>query len=262
MQDFDEAYERQYPVLERAAARLRALLRDVAASIGDRKLVRAKIESVRIKKLPSLRRKARKLVWDAETALHTCSDLVGGRVVCNNVEDVYRFAELIREQLSIDAGPVTRQDYIKNPTSDGYRALHLNFRLNASDGFGFAYVACEVQIRSRLQDSWAELSHGDICKQDKLPQDLRDRAKDLSCLLATADEIATDIRARVARETEPPKARPRLDRVSVEGLAYVFKDVFGRAPPDYVVTEALNRADELGVSVVPLPFALYRIDRS
>ena len=95
-------------------------------------------------------------------------DLVGGRVVCNNVKDVYRFEALLRESLPFQAGPVERQDYIQTP-KNGYRALHLNFRLHVGKPLARQAIPCEAQIRSRLQDAWAELTHTDIYKHDDLP---------------------------------------------------------------------------------------------
>jgi len=233
MSKLDEAYRRKRPALERAARELEKLLLAVVGQIENRKLVRAEFDDVRPKSLSSLERKAKRFKWSPEEALSQCDDLVGGRVVCNNVEDVYRFEELLRDTLPVDSGLTERQDYIANPTRQGYRALHLHISLNVSERLGYELIPCEIQIRSRLQDAWAEISHADIYKHDNLPADLRARAKDLSRLLATADEIASEIRSRVAQVTEPPKERPRLDRVTADGIAYIFKDVFGRAPPDY-----------------------------
>lgn len=261
MSNFEQAYKRKRPALERAAKQLRSLLVQVAAQIEDPKLVRAEIDDIRIKGAGSLKRKAQRAGWSVEDAFTQCPDIVGGRVVCNNVEDVYRFEELLKENLSIESSQLGRQDYIKNPTNQGYRALHLNIRLNVSETFGFEMIPCEIQIRTRLQDAWAELAHSDIYKQDRLPEDLRLRAKDLAQLLATADSIATDIRGRVQRVTEPPTTSPNLDRVSAEALSYIFRDVFGRAPPDYVVAESLNRCEELGIGpLTGLPTILRRQD--
>ena len=260
MNAFDEAYERSRPELERAVKQLELLLLNVLGRIEDRKLVRAKFDNVRPKSLSSLKRKARSAGWSVDEALSQCPDLVAGRVVCNNVEDVYRFEALLRECLSIESGPPKRQDYIDQP-KHGYRALHLSFRLNAGQGFEYVMIPCEVQIRSRLQDAWAEIVHADIYKQGNLPPDLRDRAGDLSRLLATAEEIAGDIRARARQLTEPPEEQPQLDQVLAEGLAYIFKDVFGRAPPDYAITMALNMCDDLGIRVLEeLPDILKRQD--
>ena len=261
MSDFEETYARQRSALERAAKRLHALLREVVGRIEDKELVRAEFDDVRAKELPSLKRKAKREGWGPEEALTICNDLVGGRVVCNNVEDVYRFAELLKEVLPTVSGPIQRVDYIEKPTRQGYRALHLYIRLNVAETFGYELIPCEIQIRSRLQDTWAKLSHPDIYKHDGLPEDLRARARDLANNLATADATASDIRRRVQRLTEPPKDRPNLDRVLPEGIAYIFKDVFGRAPPEYVVAQAMNICEDLEIaSLKDLPGILGRVE--
>lgn len=169
-------------------------------------------------------------------------------MVCNNIEDVYRFVELFKERLPGEWTTFESQDQIASPNAGGYRALHVNFRLDVGEHpFGRDLVPCEVQIRSRLQDAWAELSHDDIYKQPDLPEDLRARGKDLAEVLAAADRIASDIRAKVRKETAPTGERPQLDRVSQDGLAYIFRNVFGRSPPDYVVRRALNLCRELKI---------------
>lgn len=258
MSTLHDAYSQVRPLLEHAANRLRSLLQDVVGRIEDRRLVRVEFDAVRPKTPASLARKAREAGWSPDETLSRCPDLVGGRVGCNNVEDVYRFEALLRERLPFEAGPVERQDYIHTP-KDGYRALHLNFRLDAGTPLAPQAVPCEVQIRSRLQDAWAELSHADIYKHDDLPADLLARAVDLSRLLAAAEEIAGDIRARVRQVTEPPDEQPPLTRVSAAGLAYIFKDVFGRAPADYVVRMALSTSEDLDIAALEgLPTILKR----
>ena len=251
-------YERRTPAIERAGRRLRSILAEVVAAIEDKTLVRAEVRSIRLKELSSIERKAAAKGWKADEALLACSDLIGGRVVCNNIEDVYRFAELLKERIPTAFGEFEIQDHIKKPNNGGYRALHVNFRLDVGQHpLHPDLVPCEVQIRSRLQDAWAELSHDDIYKQPNLPEDLRSRAKDLAEILAAADRIASDIRARVTEESIPPEQRPNLSRVSREGLAFLFKETFGRSPPDYVIRRALNLSSDLDIgSLERLPAVL------
>ena len=238
-------------MLLRAENRLQAILEGVAARIEDKTLVRAEVRPTRIKGLSSIERKARMHGWEPAAALSNCGDLIGGRVVCNNVEDVYRFRELLMESLPNLWGAVETQDFIADPNPGGYRALHVNMRIDAGKHLlDRDLVPCEVQIRSRLQDSWAELSHDDIYKQPDLPEDLRARAKDLAEVLAAADRIASDIRLRVARVTAAPGDRPDLSRVSEDGLRFVFNEVFGRSPPDYTVRQSLNLCEELGIATL------------
>jgi hypothetical protein len=168
------------------------------------------------------------------------------------------FAELLKERIPIAFGEFEIQDHIKKPNNGGYRALHVNFRLDVGEHpLQPDLVPCEVQIRSRLQDAWAELSHDDIYKQPNLPEDLRSCAKDLAEILAAADRIASEIRARVTEESIPPEQRPSLNRVSREGLAFLFKETFGRSPPDYVIRRALNLSSDLDIeSLQRLPAVL------
>ena len=258
MTTFREAYSRTRPALKRATDRLTSLLQDVVGQIEDPKLVRAKFGAVRPKSVTGLERKARDAGWTPDEALSRCYDLIGGRVVCNNVEDVYRFEALLHERLSFEAGPVKQQDYIHSP-KDGYRALHVNFYLDVGEPLAPQMIPCEVQIRSRLQDAWAELSHADIYKHDDLPADLLARSVDLSVLLAAAEEIASDIRASAQRVMEPPDEQPSFGRVTEGSLAYIFKDAFGRAPASYVVAMALNTSKDLNIIALDgLPAILKR----
>jgi putative GTP pyrophosphokinase len=258
--ELEGAYELRRPALQRAEKKLTDILTEVAANIDDKGLVRAQITETRIKKLTSIKRKAQKHGWSATTALKSCRDLVGGRVVCNNVVDVYRFAELLKECLHGYYDHFDVQDYIKEPNADGYRALHVNLPVNIGEHpFNPDLVSCEVQIRTRLQDGWAELSHADIYKQAGLPEGVRARARDLAELLTTADKIAGDIRLQAMREVAPAEHNPDLSRVSVQGLAFVFKDVFGRSPSEYTVRRALNECENFDVGTLErLPAILGR----
>ena len=247
-----EIYEHKLPELCRAKARIKSLLKEVVLAIEDRNLVRAEVLCVRIKDFPSLQRKARKNGWQPDQALWRCTDLIGGRVVCNNIEDVHRFAELLKERLPLFLDfDLDVQDYISEPKGGGYRALHVNFRLDfVVEHFQMHSVPCEVQIQTRLQNAWAELSHDDIYKQSGLPEDLRARANDLAEILAAADKIASDIRLRVMREIHAPSHQPDLGQVSTDGLVYSFKEVFARSPSEYSVRQALNLCDHFNLGTL------------
>ena len=246
-------YKEKIPQLRCAETRLNSFLEEVVLAIEDNNLVRAEVLSVRIKKLRSLQQKAKKHGWDANQALRCCGDLLGARVVCNNIQDVRRFAELLKEHLPLSLDyEFDVQDYISEPKEGGYRALHINCMMDlAGKSFIPDSVPCEVQIRTRLQNSWAELSHDDIYKQSAdLPEDLRARTQDLAEVLAAADKIAADIRERVMREIHAPAHQPDMGNVSTEGLAYSFKEVFGRSPSEYSVRRAKNLCDRLHLTTL------------
>lgn len=254
MTELSQLYRDRLPRFRNAKERLRSLLNSVVKAIEDDRLVRAEVRNIRIKTLKSIKQKARTSGRDAKQVLSDCSDLVGGRVVCNNIQDVHRFAHLLKEKI-VSWNGIQEQDYTNEPSKEGYRALHLNFQLmvfkTSSVGKGSAgtgITPCEVQIRSRLQDAWAELSHDDIYKQRNIPEDLRARTKDLAEVLAAAEKIANDIRSRATYETTPPEKRPDMSRVSPENLILGFGEVFGRAPSGRTVRSALTLCDRYQIA--------------
>ena len=239
--EFSAAYKNKLPYLKQVEGLLKKILMGVIHGLDDPKLVRARVEKFRIKEPDSLARKAKQRGWQSDQALWLADDLIGARVVCNNIEDVYRFQELLEEKLHISEVKV--QDYILKPGDAGYRALHLNFRLEVIPDHAplTSYqVGCEVQVRSLLQDVWARLSHADIYKGDGLPEDLRQRMTDLSDVLASTDQIASRVRKRVAKIQTPD------DGKSVESrLIRCYADVLGKFPSDYVIREASDVASQL-----------------
>lgn len=242
-------YAAERAALRKALRRVRQLLNEVVGNLEDKNLVRARLAVLRIKTLESLHRKAEDKGWSSKEAISYAGDLIGARVVCSNLDDVARFAELLREALqSIADEPIEIQNYIRSPQPSGYRAIHFNFRLDVGEFLNPKLFGCEIQIRTVLQDGWGDLTHEDVYKHgEDLPQDLKERAKDLAELLTTADGIAQSIRNRVGALRPAPKAKPGLDSVTEDGLVSLFASVFGRSPKDYTVREAMDKCHEAGL---------------
>jgi ppGpp synthetase/RelA/SpoT-type nucleotidyltranferase len=77
--------------------------------------------------------------------LATMGDIGGVRAVVPDQDAAYRVARRLRKNWTI-----TRfRDYVADPKTDGYRALHL---INRHRG-----RLIEVQIRTPLQDHWANM---------------------------------------------------------------------------------------------------------
>jgi putative GTP pyrophosphokinase len=252
IQQLQGSYEAILPRLREAETRLEDLVQRTIAAIDDKRLVRAAIRSKRIKTIESIRRRADAEHWSPKDACLTVTDLIGIRVVCNTIEDVYRFRELLQDFLPDDQR-IIEQDYIARPKATGYRALHLNFHLGTGSLFPLSAddpylgVPCEIQIRTLLQDGWAELVHTDFYKESTaFPEDLLARAHDLAVVLSAADGMASSVRARVMRKVTAP-ADIQLNTVTKESLAYVFANVFGRWPPEYAVQRASEACKETGL---------------
>lgn len=245
----EKLYNDILPQLKEAEQQLNIILENVIASIQDCKLVRAQKRGIRIKSLDSVKRKVEANGWQPQDALYQITDLVGARVVCNNIQDIYRFQQLLSETFFDSEEKPVVQDYLKKLKSTGYRGLHVNLGLRVGQPFPTTLIPCEVQIRILLQDCWAELVHDDIYKEGSgLPEDLHGRCQDLANILTSADEIAERIRGRVSQEATPIDKRINFDKINRDGLVYIFSDIFGRFPSEYIVQSAMNVIENVGLS--------------
>ena len=109
------------------------------------------ITAARLKRMQSIRRK---LQNKAET-LYQLQDIAGCRVVLPSERDVDALVSLYHEAALHRL--VRENDYIAEPKRDGYRSHHLIFKYKARADWDRVYERqfIEVQIRSRLQHSWA-----------------------------------------------------------------------------------------------------------
>lgn len=234
----DDAYSRAVRLAKILQSDLEERLKKALADLGDPYLVRAHVAAARIKAEASLTRKGRAKGWTLEEALDKVGDFLGVRVVCNNLQDVERAAELIQAALEKDGSKVRRRDYIQSPLSSGYRAVHLLFRPEVKIGSESIILGCEVQLRTLLQDSWAHLAHDDIYK-GSVSGPLAHKTRRLAETLARADRIAEQIRVRVAR----PRTgrRPAADAVLTRSsIAFLYHRAFNENPPEYVVESTLR----------------------
>jgi ppGpp synthetase/RelA/SpoT-type nucleotidyltranferase len=222
--------------------------------LGDSYLVRARVVGARIKSQASLDRKAKSNEWAPGQAVERAEDFLGLRIVCNNLQDVHRAAELVTGALEATKIKVTRKDYIQAPKGSGYRAIHLLLKNELRIGSDAMTIGCEIQIRTLAQDVWGHLSHEDIYK-GTASRRLIDKTRRLSDILSRADRVAEEIRREVVRPRKgrKPSAGAVLNRSSI---AFLYHRAFGEYAPDYVVESILRefgdakfRADGLDQSL-------------
>ncbi len=100
------------------------------------------------------------------------TDIIGMRVVCPFLEDVALAERCIRSQFQV--GEVDRKGAEFSVREFGYESIHCLIRLpdDLIDSFHLAGpFDCEVQIRTILQDAWAEVEHELVYKADFTPFD-------------------------------------------------------------------------------------------
>ncbi len=81
-------------------------------------------------------------------------DIGGLRAVVDTISTVRKLENLYRNS-NFKHQLVSSKDYISNPKEDGYRSIHLVYKYFNSHSPNFNELLLEIQLRTRLQHSWA-----------------------------------------------------------------------------------------------------------
>lgn len=141
-------------------------------------------------------------VADVEVALR---DLVGTKVLCKSPRDQRLIFDALNDPQRLDTLRCRFQvDYTTEVKPSGYRACHsiLEVPVPAADP-----VLVEVQVKTRLQDAWSELTHEDLYKPGSAIRPGRFHgsvARTMAALLAEVDHLADELAAEIASSVEPP----------------------------------------------------------
>ena len=84
-------------------------------------------------------------------------DMVGLRIVCSFLSDVYEIVKIIEDSDQITIRD--KKDYITNPKDTGYYSYHLLVYVPVYLIDGVTLVEAEIQIRTVAMDFWASLDH-------------------------------------------------------------------------------------------------------
>lgn len=141
----------------------------VLAYCLDNRLPRESIDiKTRVKPLTSFIEKLERHGWpDFYYPTDVIQDLIGARAVCWFIEDCYGLLRFLKESHQFVIRAHSVEDYIARPKASGYRAVHVlaDFTYDAvarSDGrrrLTSASMVCEMQLRTRLQDAFGQMTH-------------------------------------------------------------------------------------------------------
>ena len=132
------------------------------------------------------------------------SDLIGVRVVCLYEDELEKVAQLVRTHFEVMEVTDKVAAVEGTESSFGYKGLHLDLRLNATQRALPEHAACaghsfELQVRTIIQDSWSVLDHK-IKYKKSIPGQLKRRINVLSALFELADREFLQIRDATAAE--------------------------------------------------------------
>ena len=85
------------------------------------------------------------------------NDIAGIRIICSFTSDIYRIADMIRDQKDIQV--IAVKDYITYPKASGYKSYHMIVSIPVYLSDRTVDTKVEIQIRTIAMDFWASLEH-------------------------------------------------------------------------------------------------------
>ena len=144
----------------------------------------------RIKSKKSILDKLNRKKLDINTTniVNHVEDIIGIRIVCSFITDVYDIVATITNSKNIIIKE--RKDYIANPKETGYSSYHLNVFVPIYLKNKIEYVPAEIQVRTVAMDFWASLDHKIQYKFDdsKIPDDVKSELYDYSIAIKELDK--------------------------------------------------------------------------
>lgn len=226
----------------------------------------------RIKDRNSLEKKI--IAKGTYSCLSDITDVVGVRIITHYSDDVDKIAKIIEKEFSVDKLNSIDKRATLEPDRFGYLSLHYivglkKERLNLVEYANFKEIKAEIQIRSILQHTWAEIEHDTGYKSNTgIPNEIRRRFSRLAGLLEIADnefiEIKRSIdkhRTKIEKEIKKGSNNIPIDQISliefvnnddsVELVATKIHEVTG-----YRLTKAANST---GMTIILVTLAHHNI---
>ena len=148
-------------------------------------------------------------------------DILGFRVICYFSADIDLAARLINENFTVDWSKSKDKRQLIDSRTFGYVAVHYVCSLpealpELSD------LQFEIQIKTILQHSWAEIEHDLGYKTEiEIPRNIRRSFSKAASLLEAADDIFSGIKVQLAEYSASMKeniARTNLDDISFDRI--------------------------------------------
>ena len=131
------------------------------------------------------------------------NDIAGIRIICSFTSDIYRIADMIRDQRDIKV--IAVKDYITYPKASGYKSYHMIVSIPVYLSDRTVDTKVEVQIRTVAMDFWASLEHK-LRYKKSIPADHAQQIAQqlLACaqIIGQMDDQMLDIRRQIEQSGE------------------------------------------------------------
>ncbi len=215
-------YDRCRPQYEMAQAKVSRKIRKLLIDHGINALVR-----IRIKTFDSYFNKVLRFYNEGRRDNLVINDLIGIRIICSFLGDLDAVKQILVQNFKVlEVEAKSSQFSFKE---FGYDAIHVQILLPnglITTRIPYADLSCEVQLRTKLQDAWAEVEHEIIYKTDKSPLNaqLKRKLASLNASLTLSDIIFQEIREQQQdRMQRAKKLRQSIqDKIEeIEDIQYV-----------------------------------------
>ncbi|MBQ3474973.1 MAG: hypothetical protein IJH20_02250 [Bacilli bacterium] len=156
-------------------------------------------------------------------------DIVGIRLVCLTLTDMYEYIKLLRKTDEFEI--VEERDYISNPKKSGYKSYHILVKYPVVMGSKIEFIKAEIQLRTIFMDIFAREEHKINYKGDCTEENKRKLAS-LSKKLAYYD-WSLDNQFKVEKKIKEKESEEELApyRREYEKVSYIFYSVFDKIKP-------------------------------
>jgi putative GTP pyrophosphokinase len=212
-------YDDQFPVYNAFTDKVNGLVGELLKDGG----LRVHSITSRLKAKDTLRDKLSRAEEDY-SKLSDVTDICGLRIITYFADEVDAVARVIEQEFEIDAANSVDKRVLLDPDRFGYLSLHYvsklsHMRLKLVEYRRFVDCKVEIQIRSILQHTWAEIEH-DIGYKSKqsIPKEVRRRFSRLAGLLEIADSEFAQIRNDLEHYAEavPQRISDAPELVSID----------------------------------------------
>lgn len=241
-EEFLNKYNELRETFQSALSQLRDLLSLRLQQLRMTEGTRARIVDARVKRPAKIWKKAVRLGFTASKALNKIVDVLGIRIVCNNLSDTESVINMIKYQGGyIQIKKVL--DMVTNPREDGYRAIHLHTIINLFSNDDKRNIPCEIQVRTLAQDMWGRLSRDDL--YGNRPAELiAVTARAISKQLSAIDDMAQQIRNELNKPAEKAQNIKDNDPVSPKRLALLFSQKYNDDISEWSLCEWISNLEE------------------
>ncbi len=222
------AYDQHLPLYEETLQDLYRQMRRLLESQGFTPSIK-----YRVKRFEAYYEKLRHLNSTAKGRRPTpITDMLGLRIVCPFLEDIETVKDLIADHFEVTETDWKAAQY--SFREFGYDSVHLLVKLDKDalkPSMPGTRKVCEVQLRTTLQDAWAEVEHELVYKSDiSIPNEsIRRKLASLNAALTLSDVIFQEIRdyqkaIRLRGRRRQEKLAESLDILDIMTLSHQRDD--------------------------------------